>query len=75
MHDTHLHGKARYSSLSTAQHSLKKSCSAPTPDPFPTTSDRLIFMATRGASRLDDDDDDDNDDVVDDDDSALLFSE
>ena len=66
--------------MSPAQHSLKTSCSAPTPDLFPTTPDRLICMATRGATRVDDDDDDDDNEVVvvvddDDDDSALLFSE
>ena len=56
----------------------KKSCSAPTPDIFPTTPGPLIFVATRGATRVDDDDDedDDNDAAADaDDDSALLFSE
>ena len=55
------------------------SCFAPTPDLFPTTPGRSIFMATRGATRVDDDDDDDDDidAAVDDydDDSALLFSE
>ena len=67
--------------MSPAQHSFKtkKSCSAPTPDLFPTTPGRLICMATRGATRVDndddDDDDDDNDAAADDDDSALLFSE
>ncbi len=48
----------------------QKSCSACTPDLFPTTPDRVISMATRGATRVDDDDDDDDDngDVVGDDD-------
>ena len=55
----------------------QKSCSANTPDLFPTTLGRLVFMATRGATRVDDDDDDDDNDVAaaEDDDSALLFSE
>ena len=39
----------------------KKSCSAPTPDLFPTSPGPLIFMATREATRVDDDDDDDDD--------------
>ena len=66
--------------MSPAQHSLKK---AVPPPPltyvFPTTPGPLIFMATRGATRVDDDDDDDDDDDNDaaagDDDSALLFYE
>ena len=54
----------------------QKSCSANTPDLFPTTLGRLVFMATRGATRVDDDDDDDDNDVAaGDDDSSLLFSE
>ena len=53
----------------------QKSCSANTPDLFPTTLGRLICMATRGATRVDDDDDDDDNAAADDDGSALLFSE
>ena len=34
----------------------------PNPDLFPTTPGPLIFVATRGATRVDDDDDDDDDD-------------
>ena len=56
-----------------------KSGSTPTPDIFPTTPGPLIFMATRGATRVDDDDDDDdaevNDAAAGDDDLALVFSE
>ena len=65
--------------MSPAKHTLNKSCSANTPDLFPTTLGRLGFMATRGATLVDDDDydnDDDNDAAAaaDDDDSADLFS-
>ena len=54
----------------------QKSCSAPTPDLVPTTPGPFIFMATRGATRVDDDEDDADDNVVvgGEDDSALLFS-
>ena len=68
--------KTQFSEPSAAL--AQESCSAPTPDLFPTTPGRLIFMATRGATRVDDDDDDDDDNdaaAADDDDSALLFSE
>ena len=75
-----MESKTQFSEPSTAL--AQKSCSAPTPDLFPTTLCLLIFMATRGATRADDDDDDDDDDNDavaldddDDDDLALLFSE
>ena len=78
MPDLNFHRKARHSSVSPAKHSLKRICSANTPDLFHTTPGPLICKATRGATRVDDDDDDDdaNDAVAaDDDDSALSFSE
>ena len=62
--------KTQFSEPSAAL--AQKSCSAPTPDLLPTTPDRLIFIATRGATRVDDDDDDDDDKDVAADDSALF---
>ena len=73
-----IESKTQFSEPSAAL--AQKSCSAPTPDQFPTTPGPLIFIATRGATRVADDDDDGDDDgndvvvVVDDDDSALVFS-
>ena len=58
--------------MSPAQHSLKKVVPPPTPDLFPTTPGRLIFMATRGATRVDDNDDVDDDDGDDDDNDVAV---
>ena len=66
--------KTQFSEPSTAL--AQQIVFVPTPDLFPTTPGRLIFVATRGATRVDDDDDDDDDnDAAADDESALLFSE
>ena len=68
LHDMNFHkSKTQFSGPSAAL--ARKSCSAPTPDLFPTTPGHLICMATRGATRVDDDDDDDGD--YDDDDNDV----
>ena len=63
--------------MSPVQRSLKKSCSANTPDLCPTTPGSIDLHGNKRATRVDDDDDDDddNDAAADEDDSALLFSD
>ena len=74
MHDTHIHRKSNTQLSEPSAALTQESCSAPTPDLFPTTPGRFICMATGGATRVDDDDDDDDKDAAaadDDDDSAF----